>query len=90
MQPSRKRKRGDGNDDFGLCKAIADAEEVRGRAIAFTNSFDSALGLVQNKKKEQLWSGDETVEHLGLRLSGAGDAWPFPTEAAVPHEDKNL
>ena len=38
-------------------------------ALDITARCDSALGLVENRRKRQLWSNRGSVEHLGLRLN---------------------
>lgn len=49
-------------------------------ALAATAGFDAAIGLRENTKKRQVWSGDEAVEHLGLRVQGnpQADALKLP------------
>jgi hypothetical protein len=62
----------------------------RTRALATTARFDAAIGLLENQKKRQLWSGAADVEHLGLRLQASDScprALPRPRDGWEPTID---
>jgi hypothetical protein len=49
---------------------VEEAESLRTAVFDVTKRFDTAVGLVENVKKRQEWSGVQRVEHLGLRTAG--------------------
>ena len=66
-------------------------KQDRAAALATTARFDAAVGLLENEKKRQVWEGNDTLEHLGLRLQGnqttAIAALPRPRDGWEPVEE---
>mmetsp|Transcript_79638 Transcript_79638/g.258085 ORF Transcript_79638/g.258085 Transcript_79638/m.258085 type:complete len:878 (-) Transcript_79638:151-2784(-) len=57
--------------------AVDQAGELE-RALLATRRMDEAIGVRENASKRQLWSGNASCEHLGLRLAGATTADAVP------------
>jgi hypothetical protein len=55
-------------------------------AIEITLRFDEAIGLKENVKKRQLWTRDQTVEHLGLRCQGGAEGNSVGITAPKPRD----
>ena len=63
-------------DDRAI-KALRKA--ARDAAISWTRTFDAAVGFKANVDKEQVWSGSDPVEHLGLIGPGLPEDNSVPT-----------
>lgn len=73
-------------DDRSIGELVTDTSavgEALSAGIDTTTAFDSALGLVENVKKRQIWyAGDCTpIEHLGLRV-----VYDDPSVPIVPRD----
>ena len=50
-------------------EAVAEDLQVVNEALTLTTIIDELLGVKENTKKRQVWSGSETAEHLGIRAA---------------------
>lgn len=64
-RPGGTKKRWGAEDEEEAKQAIEEAFSVTEK------EFDERLGLKENKKKRQVWTGKEDCEHLGLRAQAA-------------------
>ena len=63
---------------------VEDQQQSIAAALAVTDTFDKAVGLSENKKKRQVWSGTVKVEHLGIITDGVPDPEVGPGELGMP------